>query len=80
MIRRTVLLGAVIYIVIAVLQWVTNRTVFYEAVVLSGILVALSLVHYATDAKRLKQLEMALLWLVIGLFVVYALAKAGGIV
>ncbi|WP_243668951.1 hypothetical protein [Methanoculleus chikugoensis] len=75
-----VLLGAVIYIVIAILQWVTNRTVFAEAVVLSGILAALSLVHYASDERRLKQLEMALLWLVIGLFVVYALAKAGGFV
>jgi len=80
MIRRMVLLGAVIYIVIAILQWVTNRMVFAEAVVLSGILVALSLVHYASDERRLKQLEMVLLWLVIGLFVVYALAKAGGFV
>jgi len=78
MIRRMVLLGAVIYIVIAAVQWVMNRTVFYEAVVLSGLLVALSFAHYASDEKRLKQIEMALLWLMVALFAGYALLKAGG--
>ncbi|HOI59443.1 MAG: hypothetical protein PHT97_09745 [Methanoculleus sp.] len=78
MIRRMVLLGAVIYIVIAAVQWVANRTVFYEAVIFSGILVALSLVHYAENEERLKKMEMTVVWLVILLFVGYALAKAGG--
>jgi len=80
MIRRMVLLGAVIYIVIAAVQWAVNRTVFYEAVILSGILAALSLVHYASDEERLKKMEMAAIWLVIALFAGYALAKAGGLV
>lgn len=78
MIRRMVLLASVIYIVIAVLQWVVNRTVFVEAVVLSVILAALSLVHYASSEEVLKKMEMTVIWLVILLFVGYALAKAGG--
>lgn len=79
MIRELVLVGGVIYIVIALVQWFENQTVQGEALVFAGILVALSLIHRASDEERLKQLEMAGLWLMIALFAGYAIAKAGGI-
>jgi len=79
MIRELVLVGGVIYIVIALVQWFENQTVQGEALVFVGILVALSLIHRASDEERLKQLEMAGLWLMIALFAGYAIAKAGGI-
>ncbi|HOS67444.1 MAG TPA: hypothetical protein PLI54_05865 [Methanoculleus sp.] len=79
MIRELVLVGGVIYIVIALVQWFENQTVQGEALVFAGILVVLSLTHYASDEERLKQLEMAGLWLMIALFAGYAIAKAGGI-
>ena len=78
MIRELVLLGGGAYIVIALVQWVQNQTVQVETVVFAGILVALSLIHYAPDEGRLKKIEMVGLWLAIALFVGYALAKAGG--
>jgi len=79
MIRKLVMLAGVTYIVIALVQWVENRTVQGEALVFAGALVALSLIHRASDEERLKQLEMAGLWLMIALFAGYAIAKAGGI-
>ncbi len=79
MIRELVLVGGVIYIVIALVQWFENQTVQSEALVFVGILVVLSLAHYASDEERLKRLEMAGLWLMIALFAGYAIAKAGGI-
>ncbi|HNT08185.1 hypothetical protein [Methanoculleus sp.] len=79
MIRELVLVGGVIYIVIALVQWFENQTVQGEALVFAGILVVLSLAHYASDEERLKRLEMAGLWLMIALFAGYAIAKAGGI-
>jgi len=78
MIRELVLLGGVFYIVIALVQWVQNQTVQVEAALVAGILVVLSLIHYARDEERLKKIEMAGLWLAIAFFVGYALAKAGG--
>lgn len=79
MIREMVLLGAAAYIVIALLQWMENQTVQGEAVILAVLLAALSLAHFITGEKWLKRFEMAGLWLMIALFVGYALAKAGGI-
>ena len=79
MIRELVLVGGVIYIVIALVQWFENQTVQGEALVFVWALVALSLIHRASDEERLKQLEMAGLWLMIALFAGYAIAKAGGI-
>ena len=79
MIRELVLVGGVIYIVIALVQWFENQTVQGEELVFVGALVALSLIHRASDEERLKQLEMAGIWLMIALFAGYAIAKAGGI-
>ncbi|KAF5038425.1 hypothetical protein DSECCO2_554490 [anaerobic digester metagenome] len=79
MIRELVLVGGVIYIVIALVQWFENQTVQGEALVFVGALAILSLAHHVSDEERLKQLEMAGLWLMIALFAGYAIAKAGGI-
>ncbi|HRR88330.1 MAG TPA: hypothetical protein P5101_03260 [Methanoculleus sp.] len=78
MIREVVLFGGVVYIIIALVQWVQNQTVQAEAALFAGIIVVLSLIHYARDEERLKKIEMAGLWLAIALFLGYALAKAGG--
>ena len=80
MIRELVLLGGVVYLVIALVQYLDNQAVQVEAAVLAGTLVALSLIHRASHEERLKKVEMAALWLMIALFVGYALAKAGGYV
>lgn len=80
MIRELVLLGGAAYLVIALVQWLQNQTVQGEAVLLAGVLVALSLVHHASNEERLKRFEMAGLWLAVALFAGYALAKAGGFV
>jgi len=80
MIRKLVMLAGVTYIVIALVQWVENRTVQGEALIFAGILVFLSLIHNIPDEERLKKYEMAGLWLMIALFAGYALAKAGGYV
>ncbi|MCK9277305.1 MAG: hypothetical protein M0P22_04370 [Methanoculleus sp.] len=78
MIREMVLIGGAVYIVIALLQWLDNQTIQGEAVVLAGVLVALSLIHHASSEERLKKFEMVGLWLMIALFAGYAIAKAGG--
>jgi hypothetical protein len=78
MIREVVLFGGVVYIIIALVQWVQNQTVQVEAALFAKIIVVLSLIHYARDEERLKKIEMAGLWLAIALFLGYALAKAGG--
>ncbi len=78
MIRELVLFGGATYLVIALVQWLQNGTVRGEAVVLAAVLVALSLVHRASNEERLKRIETAGLWLAVALFVGYALLKAGG--
>ena len=80
MIRELVLFGGAAYLVIALVQWLQNQTVQGEAVLLAGVLVALSLVHHASNEERLKTFETAGLWLAVALFAGYALAKAGGYV
>lgn len=80
MIRELVLFGGVVYIIIALVQWFENQTVQGEALVFVGAIVAISLIHRASDEERLRQFEMVGLWLMIVLFAGYALAKAGGIV
>ncbi|WP_214021333.1 hypothetical protein [Methanoculleus sp.] len=78
MIRELVFFGGATYLVIALVQWLQNQTVRGETVVLAAALMALSLVHRASNEERLKRLETAGLWLAVALFVGYALAKAGG--
>ena len=80
MIRELVLLGGAAYLIIALVQWLQNQTIQGEAVLLAGVLVALSLVHGASSEERLKKFETAGLWLAVALFAGYALAKAGGYV
>jgi len=83
MIRKFITGGALLYVAILAVQIMQNQTVLAEAIavgVLLLVVAGLSWTHGSGILKVLKRAEMALLWCAIGLFVVYALLNAGGVI
>ena len=79
MIREAILFGGVLYILITIAQIIDRRAIWSEGIVVAiilGIATAYYLIH---DEHRLHISEIAALWAVVLLFMVYALLKFGGV-
>ncbi|MFA7563396.1 MAG: hypothetical protein WCY70_08135 [Methanoculleus sp.] len=77
--RLLIMAGAVFYIGVFLVQAVENVSVTGQAIagiVLLTVTIALTWMH---DELTLKRAEMALLWVMVLGFLIYALAKALGV-
>lgn len=79
MIRNAVAGGAAIYGAILVVQAVQRPSAAQIAVAAALFLVAAGIVFESGNEQRLKKTETALLWVCVGLFLLYGLLKAGGV-
>lgn len=79
MIRNAVVAGAVVYGVILLIEAVRHPSVALAAIALALILAAVGVLFGSGDEHRLKTTEMALLWICVGLFLLYGLLKVGGV-
>lgn len=79
MIRNAVAGGATIYGAILVVQAIQRPSAAPIALAAVLFLAAAGIVFQAQDAQRLKKMEMFLLWVCVGLFLLYGLLKAGGV-
>lgn len=79
MIRNAVAGGAAVYGAILVVQAVQRPSAAPIAIAAALFLAAAGIVFESKDENRLKKMEMALLWVCVGLFLLYGLLKAGGV-
>jgi hypothetical protein len=79
-IKKILTLGLVVYLGLAVWQVLSHPEVFIQVLALSLIFIILTIITWITDVKRLKKAEMGILWVCVGLFGVYAVLVAGGMV
>lgn len=79
MIRNAVASGAAVYGAILVVQAVQRPSAAPIAIAAALFLVAAGIVFESKDENRLKKMEMVLLWTCVGLFLLYGLLKAGGV-
>jgi hypothetical protein len=73
-----VIIGAVVYIAIAVWQAVVNPSVIPEAVAIAVLLGLFSSTLAIKDPRAMKKGEMAVVWICILLFAVYGIFRIGG--
>ncbi|WAI01121.1 hypothetical protein [Methanogenium organophilum] len=71
--------GLFAYIIIALWQTILHPEVFLQALVLGLIFITLTGIAWILDEEKLKRAEMAILWICVGLFALYAILVAGGI-
>ena len=78
---RTILsAGLIAYLLIAFWQVLLNPAIYVQALVLGLFLAVLTAIAWISDEEKLKKAEMGILWICVGLFGLYALLVAGGIV
>ena len=78
---RTILTGGLIaYLLIALWQVILHPEMYVQALALGVVLLILTGIAWISDEERLKQTEMVILWICIGLFGLYAILIAGGII
>ncbi|MBT8507359.1 hypothetical protein AZH53_02800 [Methanomicrobiaceae archaeon CYW5] len=80
LLRKAMTLGIIGYILIAAWQVATRPEVFTGAALLLVGLAGLAGLVWAKNEPVLKRVEMVMLWLCIGLFVLYGALTAGGVV
>jgi len=77
---KTVLTGGlVVYLAIAIWQVLLNPGVAIQAAGLGIVFIVLTGIAWISDETRMKQIEMGILWICIGLFALYAILVAGGV-
>ena len=79
-IKKILTLGLIVYLCLAVWQGMSHPEISIQVLVLSLIFVILTIITWITDVQRLKKAEMGILWICVGLFGVYAVLVAGGMV
>lgn len=79
-IKKILTAGLVAYLVIAVWQVLSHPEIYVQALALGLILIVLTAIAWITDEEHLKKAEMGVLWICVGLFGLYAILVAGGIV
>jgi len=80
LLRKIMTLGIIGYIVIAAWQVAVRPDILPGAALLLIGLAALGGLVWAGNESVLKKVEMAVLWVCIGLFILYAALAAGGVV
>ena len=77
---KTVLTGGlVVYLAIAIWQVLLNPGVAIQAAGLGIVFIVLTGIAWISDETRMKQIEMGIPWICIGLFALYAILVAGGV-
>jgi len=77
---KTILTGGlVVYLAIAIWQVLLNPGVAMQAAGLGIVFIVLTGIAWISDETRMKQIEMGILWICIGLFALYAILVAGGV-
>ena len=77
--RLLIMAGAVFYIGVFLVQAVENVSVVGQAFAGIVLLAVTTALTWMRDELTLKRAEMALLWVMVRGFLVYALAKASGV-
>ncbi|KAF1074810.1 hypothetical protein [Methanogenium sp. MK-MG] len=72
--------GLIAYLFIAVWQVMLHPEISVQAFALGLIFIILTGIAWMSDEEHLKKAEMGILWICIGLFALYAVLVAGGIV
>jgi hypothetical protein len=80
MIRKAVLFGGVLYILIIIAQLIGSPAVWYEGIIVSLALATATGYYLITDEHRTHVSEIVALWAAVLLFVVYGCVKYGGVV
>jgi hypothetical protein len=78
MIREVLTIGAVFYVLLAILQAGENSLILLESVVLVLFLIVVSVLVWLRDEGVVKRYEMVLVWFGVILFLLYALLWLGG--
>jgi hypothetical protein len=79
MIRKAILFGGVLYILITIAQVLDRPMIWLEGIVVSGALAAATAYYLMQDEHRLHTSEIVALWAAVLLFVVYGILKYGGV-
>jgi hypothetical protein len=79
MIRKAILFGGVLYILITIVQVLDRPMIWLEGIVVSGALAAATAYYFMQDEHRLHTSEIVALWAAVLLFVVYGFLKYGGV-
>lgn len=79
MIRAVLVLGTLIYILVIAVQYIDRPSLWLESLLICGALILVTAVYWFRDELRLQRWESIALWAAVLLFVVYGLAKLGGL-
>ena len=79
-IKKILTAGLVAYLVIAAWQVISHPEIVAQALGLGILFIILVAIAWITDEAILKKAEMLILWICVGLFGLYAILVAGGIV
>lgn len=79
MIRAVLVLGTLIYILVIAVQYIDRPSLWLESFLICGALILASAMYWFRDELRLQRWESVALWAAVLLFVVYGLAKLGGL-
>ncbi len=79
LIRIILLAGGIGYTALFIAEFMQGH-VFWQAILGAGVTVLISLLPFSHDEEHLHTGEMALLWICILLFGLYAILKSGGLV
>ena len=78
MIREVLTIGAVFYVLLAILQAGENSLILLESAVLVLFLIVVSVLVWLRNEGVVKRYEMVLVWCGVLLFLLYALLWLGG--
>lgn len=79
MIRKAILFGGVLYILVTILQVLDRPIIWFEGMVVSIALAAATTFYLMNDEHGLHTSEILALWAAVLLFVVYGCLKYGGV-
>lgn len=79
MIREVLVLGTLMYILVIAVQYMVRPSLWLESLLICGALALATAVYWFRDELRLQRWESVALWAAVLLFVVYSLAKLGGL-
>lgn len=79
-IKEILTAGLGIYLIIAAWQVILHPEIYMQALALGLLFVILVAIAWITDEDLLKKAEMGILWICVGLFGLYAILVAGGVV
>ncbi len=79
MIREVLVLGTLMYILVIAVQYMVRPSLWLESLLICGALALATALYWFRDELRLQRWESVALWAAVLLFVVYSLAKFGGL-